>query len=212
MLYENCGGCCPLPEVWHVSVFHWLLHEVYQMYLRLWSVPNTTQYLHRESSEIDSLWHAEIFSRLNVSVHDILSCRRMQWDLFLFQCELCEEVMTDTGNFCTAIKKKITVSSSNMYSPVMTFLYLIHTWKINYDIMGGLDGWGVGVRVLIASRSALGSTQPPIQWVPGGLFPSGVRRQEREADHSPLTNAKVKKTWVCTSTPSYAFMAWSLIS
>jgi hypothetical protein len=40
----------------------------------------------------------------------------------------------------------------------------------------------------------------------GGSFP-GVKRQEREADHSPRTSAEVKKTWVYTSTPPYVFMA-----
>jgi hypothetical protein len=34
----------------------------------------------------------------------------------------------------------------------------------------------------------------------------------READHSPPRNAEVKKVWLCTSTPPYAFMAQSLIS
>jgi hypothetical protein len=33
-------------------------------------------------------------------------------------------------------------------------------------------------------RPALGSTQPPIQWVPRALSP-GVKRPYREADHSP---------------------------
>jgi hypothetical protein len=60
------------------------------------------------------------------------------------------------------------------------------------------------------SRPVLGPTQPPIQWVPGALSP-GVKQPEREADHSPPTNAEVKKTWVCTSTPPYAFMAQCLI-
>jgi hypothetical protein len=41
-----------------------------------------------------------------------------------------------------------------------------------------------------ASRLALGSTQPPIQWVPGPLSP-GVKQQGREADHSPPTSADV---------------------
>jgi hypothetical protein len=41
-----------------------------------------------------------------------------------------------------------------------------------------------------ASRPALGATQPPIKWVPGSLTP-GVKRSEREADHSPPYNAKV---------------------
>jgi hypothetical protein len=56
------------------------------------------------------------------------------------------------------------------------------------------------------SRPALGSTQPPIQWVTGGSFP-GVKRPGREADHSPPTSAEVKKMWIYTSTPPYAFMA-----
>jgi hypothetical protein len=40
----------------------------------------------------------------------------------------------------------------------------------------------------------------------GGSFP-GVKRQGREADHSPLTSAEVKKMWIYTSTPLYVFMA-----
>jgi hypothetical protein len=56
-----------------------------------------------------------------------------------------------------------------------------------------------------SSRLALGSTQPPIQWVPGALSP-GVKRQGREADHSPPTIAEVKTMWIYTSTPPYAFM------
>jgi hypothetical protein len=48
----------------------------------------------------------------------------------------------------------------------------------------GLDDGGVGVRVPVrsrmfstSSRSVLGSTQPPIEWV------LGITRPEREADH-----------------------------
>jgi hypothetical protein len=43
-----------------------------------------------------------------------------------------------------------------------------------------------------ASRPALGPTQPPIQWVPGGPFPWGKVRPGRDADHSPPSSAKVK--------------------
>jgi hypothetical protein len=50
------------------------------------------------------------------------------------------------------------------------------------------------------SKPALGSTQPPIRWVLVAFSP-GVKRQGREADHSPLTSAKVKKMWMYTSTP-----------
>jgi hypothetical protein len=42
------------------------------------------------------------------------------------------------------------------------------------------------------SRTALGPTQPPIQWVPGA--PSlGVKRPGREADHSSPSSANVKE-------------------
>jgi hypothetical protein len=40
----------------------------------------------------------------------------------------------------------------------------------------------------------------------GGSFP-GVKRPERVADHSPPISAEVKKMWIYTSTPPYAFMA-----
>jgi hypothetical protein len=62
-----------------------------------------------------------------------------------------------------------------------------------------------------SSRPALGTTQPLIQWVPGVLSP-GLKRPGREADNSPPTNAEVKKMWIYTSTPPYAFMVWYLIS
>jgi hypothetical protein len=43
-----------------------------------------------------------------------------------------------------------------------------------------------------ASRTALGPTQPPIQWVPGALS-LGVKRPECEADHSPPCSAEVNE-------------------
>jgi hypothetical protein len=50
------------------------------------------------------------------------------------------------------------------------------------------------------SRPVLGPTQPPIQRVPGVLSP-GVKRPEREADHSLATSTDVKKMWIYISTP-----------
>jgi hypothetical protein len=45
---------------------------------------------------------------------------------------------------------------------------------------------------ITASRTALGPTQPPIQWVPGALF-LGVKRPGREAGHSSPSSAEVKE-------------------
>jgi hypothetical protein len=77
----------------------------------------------------------------------------------------------------------------------------------------GLDDRGIGVQVPVGSRifsmsskTTLRPTQPPIQWVPGALFP-GVKRPGREADYSHPTNSEVKKTWLYTSNPPYALMS-----
>jgi len=46
-------------------------------------------------------------------------------------------------------------------------------------------GWDIFLLV-IAPRPALEPTQSPIQWI------AGVKRPEREADHSPPSSAEVK--------------------
>jgi len=43
-----------------------------------------------------------------------------------------------------------------------------------------------------ASRTDLGPTQPPIQWIPGALS-LGVKRPGRQTDHSPPSIAEVKE-------------------
>jgi hypothetical protein len=52
---------------------------------------------------------------------------------------------------------------------------------------------GLGIYLFtIASRTALGPTQPPIQLIPGALS-LGVKRPGRKADHSPPSRAEVKE-------------------
>jgi hypothetical protein len=55
------------------------------------------------------------------------------------------------------------------------------------------------------SRSPLGPTQPPMQWVPWARS-LAVKRPGRESDYSSPTSAEVKKMWIYTSTPPHAFM------
>jgi hypothetical protein len=61
----------------------------------------------------------------------------------------------------------------------------------------GMKDWdsipvrAVGDFFSTASRPALGSAQPPVQWVTGALF-LGVKRLGREADYSPPSIAEVK--------------------
>jgi hypothetical protein len=70
-----------------------------------------------------------------------------------------------------------------------------HRWATGWTI--GILGFDSQRRLGIflfttASRTVLGPTQPPIQWVPGALS-LGVKRPEREDDHSPPPSAEVKE-------------------
>jgi hypothetical protein len=46
-----------------------------------------------------------------------------------------------------------------------------------------------------ASRTVVGPTQPPIQWVPGVLS-LGIKRPGREADHSPLSRTECVELYI----------------
>jgi hypothetical protein len=78
-------------------------------------------------------------------------------------------------------------------------------------VLGFNSQRGLGIFLFTTtSRMALGSTQPPIQWILGDLS-LGVKRPGREADHSPPSSAKVKNAWSYASTPLYILMAWCLV-
>jgi hypothetical protein len=64
---------------------------------------------------------------------------------------------------------------------------------LEWGVRGFSSRRGLGIFLFTtASRTALGSTQPPIQWVPGALS-LGVKRSGREADNSPPSSAEVKE-------------------
>jgi hypothetical protein len=65
---------------------------------------------------------------------------------------------------------------------------------------GSIPGGGKISAYFTASRPTLGSTQPPIQWIPVALS-SGIKRPGREADHLPPTSAEVKKHGATTPFP-----------
>jgi hypothetical protein len=61
-------------------------------------------------------------------------------------------------------------------------------------------GLGLGIFLFTtASRTALGPTQPSIQWVPEALS-LGVKLLRREANHSAPSSVEVKNAWSYTST------------
>jgi hypothetical protein len=62
-----------------------------------------------------------------------------------------------------------------------------------FGVLGVDSQRGLGIFLFTtASRTALGPTHPPIQWVPGALS-LGVKRLGREVDHSPPSSAEVEE-------------------
>jgi hypothetical protein len=63
-------------------------------------------------------------------------------------------------------------------------------WTIGVVVFGSRRGLGIFL-FITASRTALGPTKPPIQWISRALS-LGVKQSGREADHSPPSSAEVK--------------------
>jgi len=73
-------------------------------------------------------------------------------------------------------------------------------WTIGVLGFNSRRGLGIFIFTTVV-RTALGPTQPPIQWVPRALSPA-VKRPGREVDHSTLSSGEVKNALSYTSTPS----------
>jgi hypothetical protein len=93
------------------------------------------------------------------------------------------------------------VQSSQSFGVPMKIVTTIKMFYRNLSLGYGMDDRDSRFRLLAglgiflftsASRTALGPTQPPIEWVPGALS-LGVKRPEREADHLPPSSAEVKE-------------------
>jgi hypothetical protein len=77
------------------------------------------------------------------------------------------------------------------------------------DDQGFESRQGLGIFLFtIASRPALGSTQPPIQWLPAALS-LGVKLPGREARHSPPSKCRGQRMHgTKPPLPQYVFVAW----
>jgi hypothetical protein len=82
-------------------------------------------------------------------------------------------------------------------------------WTIG--ALGFYSRRGLGIFLFTTEfRPALGSTQPPLKWVPGALS-LAVKRPGSGSDHSPPSRAEVKNAGSYTSTPPYVFVTWCLV-
>jgi hypothetical protein len=90
--------------------------------------------------------------------------------------------------------------------PLIFHLFIYESRDSSVGIVTGygMDDRWVGVRVLVGARIFSSPRHPDRLGGPPNLLSNGYRG--READHSPPTSAKVKRMWIYTSTPPYAFM------
>jgi len=81
------------------------------------------------------------------------------------------------------------------YLTIYVYLYQC-CWATGWTIGGSRVRFPVGTGdfflYITASTTALGPTQPPIQWV-SEAFSLVVKRPGLEADHSPTSSAEVKE-------------------
>jgi hypothetical protein len=85
----------------------------------------------------------------------------------------------------------------------------------NFNLTGIALGYGLDDRdSRVPVLAAAGNFSLHLLWGPSSLlfngyrelFPWGLKRPGREADHSPPSSAEVKNAWSYTSTSPYAFM------
>jgi hypothetical protein len=90
---------------------------------------------------------------------------------------------------------------------IRTFFFSFYTvLGCELDDRGSRVRFPAGAGNVFRRRVQNGSRahQPPLQWVPGALS-FGVKRQGREANHSPPSTAEVKNAWIYTFTPTIRF-------
>jgi hypothetical protein len=90
---------------------------------------------------------------------------------------------------------------TQFFRPVLEY----HLWQDGREDGDRVPVNGKNFLFPTPSRQTLRLTQSLIQYIPRTLS-SGVKLPAREADHSPPTSAYVKKTWILTPTPPYAFV------
>jgi hypothetical protein len=98
--------------------------------------------------------------------------------------------------------RKLQTQVASLSSLSVRKLSLLQRWATGWTIgVLGLDFWrGLGIFLFAtASTTALGPTQPPIQWVPGTLY-VGVKRPGRELHLHLVPRSKNERSY--TSTPN----------
>jgi hypothetical protein len=102
-----------------------------------------------------------------------------------------------TGTYCVSFDFFIVQLTDWLTDWRAVIAQSVYRWATGWTIgvLGCDSRRGLGIFLFTtASRTALGRTQPPIQWIPGALS-LGVWRQGREGDRLPPSSAEAKE-WV----------------
>jgi hypothetical protein len=99
---------------------------------------------------------------------------------------------TYTGRWRRSQQRLLTACDRAVIKTLIRSLSSVGTgWMIQVVVFDSRRGLGIFL-FTTASRTALESAHPPKQWVPGALS-LGVKRLDREADHSPPFGSEVKE-------------------
>jgi hypothetical protein len=170
--------------------------------------------------KLTCLWNSR-FSKITIleiclSSFELLHAfRRTNWANFIlpFRSLLSNSALKIKGN--SSETSKWTVNECHSYFTLLEnwkkFIHLIGSGSRNLPVCSikrhtkllraaSSPGMEKNFHFSISHRPALRFTQPSIQRVSWSLSP-GVKRQGREADHSPPTSAEGKKAWIYTATP-----------
>jgi hypothetical protein len=152
----------------------------------------------------NSLW-------CNNTIQQSVACRGLQIQTVLYVC-LLERIgyihTKDRRSVDTGLCDSICNRSDRCLTAVGPLLLCLSSRNFQFSLVRtvtGLQAGLSGVRIPVEARDfcLLQNVKThPFEWVAGS--PSlEVNRQGREADHSPLSSAKVNNEWSYTSTPVY---------
>jgi hypothetical protein len=110
--------------------------------------------------------------------------------------------------FGTQLNNLFIIVDPSYIQHILSSIYLLPVQNLGFRFRFLAGAGNFSLHTCIQNGS--GANHLLIQWVTGTIS-LGVKRQGREADHSPQSSAEVKNVWSYTSAPQYTFMAWCLV-